>query len=367
MSNTSIGRFIPDATFDETLGYKVDDVIWIGNTFWKCMDNSKDFAVWVNSDTPQHNSDTPQQIPLSNTVWVNLDLTENNITNRIFKSWLDAKDWILANTDYSESNLWQIILPSGNVGDVTLYEGIRLSVTDGTVIERLGSNITFNGNIHTIYKTYLAGAIINNLDLGGDGKCCALYNCVVNNVIPATSTVVYIANDTTFLKGDFENYQGFQLKSNFHTIFGNIDNLSLDGRFVQTSNAGNDTFTINCIDVSCSFSELHNTAISGELKIENCFCGDLSLNAESKITNSSMGNITGTGTAKITVKNSNVGDVILEDTAILTHENSIIGTATVASGATLTRISEPYDNTISGLTATTVQDAIDELKAMIDM
>ena len=55
--NTSIGRFIPDATFDETLGYEVDDVIWIGNTFWKCIANSEGNAVWVNSDTPQHGSD----------------------------------------------------------------------------------------------------------------------------------------------------------------------------------------------------------------------------------------------------------------------------------------------------------------------
>jgi hypothetical protein len=56
------------------------------------------------------------------------------------------------------------MLPSGNVGDVILYEGIRLSVTDGTVIERLGSNIIFDGNSNTALKAYLAGAIINNLD-----------------------------------------------------------------------------------------------------------------------------------------------------------------------------------------------------------
>ena len=327
------------------------------NNILEMFDYSDTWITWLSSD---------QQIPLSNTVWVNLDLTENDITNHIFKSWLDAKDWIVANTDYSESNLWQIMLPSGNVGNITLHEGIRLSVTDGTVIERLGSNITFDGDFNTAYKAYLAGAIINNLDLGGDGKCCALYNCVVNNVIPATSTVVYIANDTIFLGGDFENYQGVQLKSNFYALLGNIDNLSLNARFVQTSNAGNDTFTINCIDVDCTFSELYSTAISGELMIENCSCDDLSLNAESKITNCTMGSITGTGTANITVKNSNVGDVVLEDTATLTHENSIIGTATVASGATLTRISEPYDNTFSGLTATNVQHAIDELKALID-
>ena len=64
MSNTSIGRFIPNATFDETLGYEVDDVIWIGNTFWKCTDNSKGAAIWVNSDTPQHNPEDGDELPI---------------------------------------------------------------------------------------------------------------------------------------------------------------------------------------------------------------------------------------------------------------------------------------------------------------
>jgi len=304
------------------------------------------------------------QIPLSNTVWVNLDLTENDTTNHIFKSWVDAKDWIIANTDYSESNLWQIMLPSGNVGDVTVIEGIRLGVTDGTVIERLGSNITFDGDYNTVGKAYLAGAIINNLDLGGNGKCCALYNCVVKNVIKATSTVVYVANDCQFLAGDFENYEGFQSKCRYSPILGDIDNLSSNGLFNDFDLVDGFAFELNCIYIRARFSKIYATSISGELDIENCFCSDLSLSAEAKITNSSMGRIIGRGTANITVENSRLQDVILEDTATLTHENSIIGTTTVATGATLTRISEPYDNTISGLNALNVQDAIDELTTL---
>ncbi len=323
------------------------------NNILEMFDYSDAWITWLSGGS---------QIPLSNTVWVNLDLTENDTTNHIFKSWVDAKDWIIANTDYSESNLWQIMLPSGNVGDVTFIEGIRLGVTDGTVIERLGSNITFDGDSNTVLKAYLAGAIINNLDLGGNGKCCALYNCVVNNVIAATSTVIYLANDCQFLAGDFENYIGNQTKCRYIPILGDIDNLSSNGRFNEFALV--DGFALNLIDIKESFSIIYATSISGKLNIENCFCSDLSLSAEARITNSVMSNITGTGTANINIKNSNVGNVILEDTATLTHENSIIGTSTVATGATLTRISEPYDNTISGLNALNVQDAIDELTTL---
>ena len=76
--NTSIGRFIPDATFDETLGYEVDDVIWIGNTFWKCTDNSEGAAVWVNSDTPQHN-------PEGEMAQINLKKTNTPFTPQVGK------------------------------------------------------------------------------------------------------------------------------------------------------------------------------------------------------------------------------------------------------------------------------------------
>lgn len=305
-------------------------------------------------------------IPLSNTAWVNLNLTENDTTNRIFKSWVDAKNWIENNTTFSETNLWQILLPAGNVGDIVLTEGIRLAVTDGTIIENLSSNITFDNDFNTALKAYLAGAQINNLDLGGEGKCCTLYNCVVNNVVAANSTVVLVANDCHFLAGDFENYGVFQSKCNYKPILGDINNLSSTGNYNEINLIDGYEFELNCVDIKGNFSTLHVTSISGELDVENSSCGDVSLSADSKITNSAMGAITATGTAIVTVKNSTMGDVTLEDTASLIHENSIIGTATVASGATLTRISEPFDNTISGLTATNVKDAIDELKALID-
>lgn len=309
------------------------------------------------------------QIPpilLSNTFWVNLGLTENNIVNRIFKSWLDAKDWIFANANPSESNLCQICLPAGNVGDVVLCEGIRLSVTDGTIIENLSSSVTFDGDYNTVLKAYLAGAQINNLDLQGDGKCCGLYNCVVNNVIAATSTVIYVANDCQFLAGDFENYEGFQSKCKYSPILGDINNLSSTSDYNEINLVDGYEFELNCVDIKGRFLTVKVTSISGKLKVNNCSCGDVSLSTDSQIINSAMGDITGTGTANITVKNSNIGDITLEDTATLTHENSIIGTATVASGATLTRISEPFNSAGTGLTSTTMQDVIVELKALID-
>lgn len=305
-------------------------------------------------------------ILLSNTYWINLDLTENDIVNRIFRSWLDAKDWIIANTTYSESNLHQINLPAGNVGDVTLEEGIRLSVTDATVIETLRSNVTFDGGLNTVLKAYLSGAIINNLDLVGDGKCCALYNCVVNNVIAATSQVIYVANDTTFLAGNFDNYTGFQFKCNFNAVRGNITNLNLNATFTEINTGGSDHFELSCLDVFCTFSKLDNFTVFGRFKIKNCTSEIVSLCNESGISNSFMSNITATGTATVVVRNSDVGDILLEDTATFVHENCTIGATTVAAGATLTRISEPFDNTSSGLTATSVQDAIAELKALID-
>lgn len=362
-------------------------------------------------------------ITLSNTVWVNLNLTENDIKNRIFKTWLDAKDWILANTTVSEANLQQIMLPSGNVGNITLYEGIRLSVTDGTVIENLSSSVTFDGDYNTLFKAYIAGAQINNLDLQGDGKCCALFNCVVNNVIPATSTVVYVANDCQFLAGDFENYSGVQSKCRYIPILGDIDNLSLNGSFNELALV-DDMFELNCIDINAQFSNINVTSISESIIATNCKIDELFLSssAHADIMNTSIEalicesvgsygiwvrncliktaiaqnggelnllncvidevetkdggatnirnstcSIKGSGNANIRVYTSTLGQITLEDTAYMTYENSCIFyyTPIVAAGATLTRISEPFDNTVSGLTATNVQDAIDELKALI--
>ncbi len=366
-------------------------------------------------------------ILLSNTVWVNLDLTENDITNHIFKSWLDAKKWILANTDYSETNLYQIKLPAGNVGNITLHEGIRLSVTDGTIIENLSSNVTFNGDYNTALKAYLAGAQINNLNLGGDYKCCVLYNCVIKNVIKATSTVLYLANDCHFLAGDFENYEGYQTKCRYNSILGDINNLSLNGSFNELEVIDANAFELNCVDINAKFSTINVTSISEYINATNCIIIELFLSssADAQINSTSIGMLTceslgdsgygiwvrncriknaiaqnggqlnlynceidevetkdgsrtdirnstcsikGSGNADIRVYTSTLEQITLEDTANMTYENSCIRyfTPIVASGATLTRISEPFDNTISGLTATNVKDAIDELKALID-
>lgn len=387
------------------------------NNILEMFDYSDAWITWLSGD---------QQIPLSNTYWVNLNLTENDIKNRIFKTWLDAKDWILANTTVSEANLQQIMLPAGNVGNIALYEGIRLSVTDGTVIERLGSNITFNGDINTALKAYLAGAIINNLDLGGDGKCCALYNCVVKNVIPATSTVMYLANDTTFLGGDFENYMGFQSKCRYNPTLGDIDNLSIKGSFNELALV-DDMFELNCVNINTYFSIIDVTSISESINATNCTIEELFLSssADAEINSTSIDMLTceslgesgygicvrncyietaiaqnggqlnlwnceidevetkdggatnirnstcsikGSGNADIRVYTSTLEQITLEDTANMTYENSCIFhyTPIVASGATLIRISEPFNNTISGLNATNVKDAIDELKALID-
>lgn len=306
-------------------------------------------------------------IPLSNTYWVNLDLTENDITNRIFKTYLDALEWIKENTTVSEANLQQIMLPAGNVGDITLHEGIRLSVTDGTVIENLRSEVTTaeDDYYNTVLKPPLADAQINNLVLEGNGKSCALYNCVVNNVVAATSPVILFANNCQFLAGDFANYTGFQSKCSYIPVLGDIDNLSINGNFNEIYGNVSD-FELNCIDITATFSKIDPFSISGKLDIENCSCRNLGLSAEAQIRNSSVNYIQGTGTANISVENSTINNISLFETATLTHENSTVGTATANGQARIIRISEPFDNTISGLTAANVQDAIDELKALID-
>jgi hypothetical protein len=89
-------------------------------------------------------------IPLSNTVWVNQDLTENDTTNKIFISYDSAITWIQSNGNPSSENTWQVILPGGNVGTVKIYSSIRVDASAGTVIERLETLIVENTQIDSL-------------------------------------------------------------------------------------------------------------------------------------------------------------------------------------------------------------------------
>ena len=63
-------------------------------------------------------------IPLSNTVWVNADLAEDDVDNRIFKSYANAADWINDNGGtLSFTNMWQVNCPA-LMDEITLYDYI---------------------------------------------------------------------------------------------------------------------------------------------------------------------------------------------------------------------------------------------------
>jgi len=165
-------------------------------------------------------------IPLSKTVWVNLDLTENNAPQRIFKSYADAITWILANNVPSSNNQWQIMLPGGLIPALSVYPWIRISGIAGTTIERLNTEATLTG-FGVNYSSIVINAQILELNVTTENGYLALSNCKISNTVSngLPNPVYLIAENCFFFGGDFADYNFYENRgSRYFALSGPITN-----------------------------------------------------------------------------------------------------------------------------------------------
>ncbi|MCK9417200.1 hypothetical protein M0Q97_11160 [Candidatus Dojkabacteria bacterium] len=164
-------------------------------------------------------------IPLSKTVWVNLDLTENNETQRIFKTYDEAVAWILANDTPSEINQWQIILPGGLVPALSIYPWIRISGMNGTTIEKVDTTVIYSTSAD-IFSAIIQNAQILELNVTTENSTLALMNCTVTNTVSngLTSECIMFVSDCLFLGGDFISYNFYNCKNTQFMAHSSITN-----------------------------------------------------------------------------------------------------------------------------------------------
>lgn len=120
-------------------------------------------------------------IPLSNTAWVNFDISASVPASRIFKTYDEAITWIQANwTPWTTPR--KVELPWGNVGDICMYSNIFVSWDNGTTIDTLTSDTTFTW-YNDILATTLDNVVINSLAIA-DGKCIYMKNIIIKDIVP---------------------------------------------------------------------------------------------------------------------------------------------------------------------------------------
>lgn len=276
-------------------------------------------------------------ILLSNTVWVNEDLLADDTERRIFMSYDNAKEWVIANGSLSDTNPWQVMLPGGIIPSVTVIANLNVSGIDGTIIDDLIFDVTYV-DMESIKFGYVSTVRVNNL-IVPEGKCGGLFNSIVIDATPATGASYLMLANCIVLNGDFDNYV---IKQMINTTIIACDNLSYSGK--------------NCyIDKNCNVKSVDQ--IGGNFR-SNTF-EDIKLFGV--ITN----NLTfPAGTHELTNCIVN-GDVIIEDGARLELSNTpISGSLTIETGGILTNKGAYYDNR-NGMIATNIQSAIDELAGSV--
>lgn len=136
---------------------------------------------------------------LSNTAYVNQDLSENDEAKRIFNTYEVAVAWIIENGSPSVSCQWQIMLPGGFVPVVTVYEYIKPCGCNGTVIGEYRSAVPIPENpLAAIATAYGSNMLINLLNIG-NGRIGVLVNCLVLSVKDSACAV--ISEGTSYFSG----------------------------------------------------------------------------------------------------------------------------------------------------------------------
>ena len=232
---------------------------------------------------------TSSVIPLSNTVWVNQDLSTDDEDNRIFKSYEDAVIWINSESPPAVDNQWQVMLPGGLIPLVTVYEYIKPSGGEGTIIEELRSAVVIPLNpIDAIIESYISNVQVQSLNVT-IGNTLTLANCVVLNIIDSASNIISI--NTNFLGGTLADTNflvainssivvngEYSIESAISTIIsnaGSLTDINLTEK-VQYISFGDGGYNINIIeDVTIQNSRFKDSipVIIGSGKVlntENC-------------------------------------------------------------------------------------------------
>lgn len=170
-------------------------------------------------------------VPLSNTCYVNTGLSVNDLTGKIFKSYSEALSWIIANGNPAADNLWQIILPAGNVGEINLAEFIFISGNNGTIIDNLISNIDYSSIV-------LGNNIVENVKI---------LNLHIEN-----SKGIFLRNSIIY---SIDNTSGILLAIN--SFFFNTDFIDISARFYNSYFNNDCNFSNNpvCQFDHCSFNK----------------------------------------------------------------------------------------------------------------
>ena len=317
------------------------------NNRWRILgDPNEDKSFMTNPYIGIWDSSEQYKIPLSNTVWINQDLSDDE-TNRIFTTYANAVAWIIANGNPTASNQWQIILCGGTIGKVTIEENIKISGGEGTVIDELDSNVKFT-SFTSIFNSYISNVQINNLAVKST-YCAYIHNSVINDAEASDGTTYLIIKDSTILKGDYSNYTLRLFNCDISPIYGNIINLSYFG-YQCTLNEVTNTITL-CNSINHMQGQFNITSYINDCKIE---LSNVISNNVCKIT----------GSTKLTVNNSKLKGLAVADHNVIVIKNTYVETIT-GDKDNITVEGSYYDNRTSGLTAEDTQGAIDELKTLI--
>ncbi len=165
----------------------------------------------------------PIVVPLSNTVWINHDLREDNEEQRIFESYNDAILWIQENGNVNEDNQWQVMLPGGTIPEITLYEYINVSGIDGTRIGVLRSSIEVTNIEEYPLKAYISTVMVDNINLEFPNQIRGLtiYNSIIYSMNGYSGFSYLFATNCKFFGSNM--FSGFHLDASYCLFQGSFN------------------------------------------------------------------------------------------------------------------------------------------------
>lgn len=295
-------------------------------------------------------------IQLSNTVWVNLDLTVSDASQRIFKSYDEAIAWILANDTPSAINQWQVMLPGGLIPALSVYPYIRISCIAGTTIAKVDTTVVYSSNTD-FFAAIIQNAQILELNVTTENGVLMLRDCSVTNTVSngLTSECIMYVSDCLFLGGDFISYNFYTCKNTQFVAFSSIINCW--GTFNNCTGiaigdvSGKTTYVVDGVAIIRS-------KIYGTISIFNSIINHVGTTTLQSGSNVKMYSVNADNVLTITVP---------IDAVLLTEVVSPNITVVTPEGhpEVWTHKGEKYNNANSKLASTDVDSAITELAGQI--
>lgn len=291
-------------------------------------------------------------IQLSNTVWVNLDLTVSDASQRIFKSYDEAITWIKANDTPSATNRWSVILPAGLIPALKVYAWISIDCMEGTVIEKLDTDVTYT-NTDDLVSVIVRNATIAELNVTKESSCLVLFNCTISNTVSngLTTECILILFDSLVYGGDFLSYNNYSTRN--CTYYGTTTNLW--GTFNNCQN-----ITIGQVNGKITYIVGGSCNVGANILNDRIYIWNSLINPTEETITLAVGcNMR----LKNVISGSAVTIQLLSSCNLLTEQISpnISVNTFIGQPGNWVSIGELYDNRASGLVATNVKTAIDEL------